>query len=375
MAENKEGFTPKQIDDARKARELYHIVGAPNIEKFKIMLRMNQIRNCPITTQDVDRAATIYGADVSTLKGKSTRRQPPKVVTDIVEIPPELIGRNHKIELCIDGMFVNGRGFMTSIDKSVRYRSAVRIESTSAKSLYEAIDKILRVYNSAGFIVVAIHADPEYTPIFDAVKDDLDVTMCYTAAQDHVPEAERNNCTIKERVRVGYHRLPYRKLPNAMVDALVFDSTRKLNFFPAKGGVSPYFSPEVLIHNTVVDYRQHCSTPFGSYVQALHEINPTNATKPRTIGCVFLRPNFGDHLSYELLNLKTGKKITRRKVTVIPITDEVVKKVRMLAKRDGMKPDLVFRKRKGDLVFDDAALIAGVEENTQDANAEDYFNL
>ena len=37
--------------------------------------------------------------------------------------------------------------------------------------------------------------------------------MNYTNAQEHVPQAERNNRTIKERIRAALHRLPYKKIP------------------------------------------------------------------------------------------------------------------------------------------------------------------
>jgi hypothetical protein len=40
------------------------------------------------------------------------------------------------------------------------------------------------------------------------VDNDLDVNMNFTNAQDHVPEAERKNRMIKERIRAAYHRLP-----------------------------------------------------------------------------------------------------------------------------------------------------------------------
>ena len=51
----------------------------------------------------------------------------------------------------------------------------------------------------------------------DQVQDDLDVVMNYTNASNHVPEAERNNRTIKERIRAAYHRLPYKAIPRVMI--------------------------------------------------------------------------------------------------------------------------------------------------------------
>ena len=87
---NKSFFTDRQIKEAKRARDLYHILGAPSVPSFKSMLRMNVIKNCPVTIKHVDVAAKIYGIDVSTLKGKSTRKRPPKVLSDTVDVPKEL---------------------------------------------------------------------------------------------------------------------------------------------------------------------------------------------------------------------------------------------------------------------------------------------
>jgi hypothetical protein len=48
-------------------------MGTPMIETFKTLVKMNAIRNCPVTTEDVNIAKKIFGADMSSLKGKLTR--------------------------------------------------------------------------------------------------------------------------------------------------------------------------------------------------------------------------------------------------------------------------------------------------------------
>jgi hypothetical protein len=53
-----------------------------------------------------------------------------------------------------------------------------------------------------------------------------------------------------------------------------------LNQFPAKGGVSPYFSPQAIVTGDILDYDKHLSIPFGQYVQANNEPNPTNTEAP-----------------------------------------------------------------------------------------------
>jgi hypothetical protein len=75
ISENREGYTQRQFDNAKQARKLYHIIGCPSIENFKAILRQNIIKNCPVTIEDVNIAERIFGPDIGTLKGKSTREK------------------------------------------------------------------------------------------------------------------------------------------------------------------------------------------------------------------------------------------------------------------------------------------------------------
>jgi hypothetical protein len=64
---------------------------------------------------------------------------------------------------------------------------------------------VLQLYNSPGFHIKPIHCNGEFRAMMDKVKDSLGVCMSFTNALDHVPEAERNNRTIKERVWAAHH--------------------------------------------------------------------------------------------------------------------------------------------------------------------------
>jgi hypothetical protein len=52
---------------------------------------MNAIRNCPVTTEDVNIAEKIFGPTKSNIKGKLTWQKSTPVREDTVEIPEELI--------------------------------------------------------------------------------------------------------------------------------------------------------------------------------------------------------------------------------------------------------------------------------------------
>jgi hypothetical protein len=76
VAENRKGYTLRQFERAKEARKLYHIVGTPTMNNLKPLLLMNVIQNCPVAVEDVNISEKIFGPDMSSLKGKSTRRKP-----------------------------------------------------------------------------------------------------------------------------------------------------------------------------------------------------------------------------------------------------------------------------------------------------------
>jgi hypothetical protein len=252
-------------------------------------------------------------------------------------------------------MYVNECGFMTTIDQTIRFRSAIPIDIRTDKECYRVLDMVLR-YNSAGFHIKTIHCDGEFRAIMEKVKDNLGVRTNFTNALDHVPEAERNNRTIKER---AYHRLPYEALPRTLIWYLVTTQASQLNLFPAKGGISLYFSLRTILGLPVLDYDKHCAVPFGAYVQANHETNQTNSNAARTLDAIYLRPAVNMQGGHELYDLNSNRVITRARVTQIPVTDVVIKAIEQIAEDQGFKT-LKFKNRKG-TIFHDADWIAGVD--------------
>ena len=145
--------------------------------------------------------------------------------------------------------------------------------------------------------------------------------MHYPQAGDHVPQAERLNSVIGERVRATYHDLPYRNLPEIMWKYLVMITTNSLNWFPAKGGVSKYYSPHMLLRQQQLNYNTNFVAPFGSFVQAYEERNPKNNNTPQTIDAIYLRPTSDRQRGHKVINLTTGQVVVRPRVMKIPITD------------------------------------------------------
>jgi hypothetical protein len=51
----------------------------PSTKDFLRIVARNQLPNCPITRDDILAAEDIFGPDIGSLKGKTTRRKPHRV--------------------------------------------------------------------------------------------------------------------------------------------------------------------------------------------------------------------------------------------------------------------------------------------------------
>ena len=138
----------------------------------------------------------------------------------------------------------------------------------SIESFSSILTKAPRLFNARGFTVKEIHCDREFKPSMDSVKGQMGIEMRYPLAGDHIPEAERLNRVIGERLQAIYHDLPYKNLPEVMWKYLTMIATDSLNWLLVKGGASKYYSPHTLLRQQQLDYTTDFVASFGSFVQA-----------------------------------------------------------------------------------------------------------
>ena len=125
----------------------------PTIDQLKAMVRMNMIRDSPVTLADVDLIEKVYGEDVPTIKGKTTRVAPTTVKFETIHIPRELRMAQSNVELCIDAMYVNKMPFLTTISRNIKFRTSGWVPDKTSKSYQEQLAKVLHLYKNAGFLL------------------------------------------------------------------------------------------------------------------------------------------------------------------------------------------------------------------------------
>ncbi len=155
------------------------------------------IKNCPVIPDAITNAHVIFGPDLPSLRGKPVRRTPAPVVSEYVSVPREVVEQNKIVTMAADVVFVDGTEFLLSLLRQIKFITAKHVATRTAKSLSKHLNltRVIQVFAQAGFIVCTNLLDGE----FKKVKDKLPSLICNTtAAKEHVSDAERTICTIKE---------------------------------------------------------------------------------------------------------------------------------------------------------------------------------
>ena len=99
-------------------------MGTPTESDLKAMIQMSIIKNNKVTTDDVNLATKAYGLDIGELKGKTEKIRTTTVVTNIVEIPEELMELYQDLTVLMDELTVNLLNFLSTISHELYYRTA-----------------------------------------------------------------------------------------------------------------------------------------------------------------------------------------------------------------------------------------------------------
>ncbi len=346
VEENKSKYTNRDYSRAKLARQIQTRVGRPELKDFLHYLDNNALPNSPIHRQDAINAHAIFGRDVNSLKGKTTKQQLKAIIGAVANNLPRTIMENYReITLCIDIMFVNNIPFFMSISKHIRFLTCELLENRKAPSLIQALQRIYGIYRKRGFKITNILGDGEFECTRGAVATDLQSELNICGKDEHVPDIERAICTTKERTRCTYNTTPIDHYPPLMVIQMVFLSVFWLNAFPHRLGISQTLSPRTIVTGLHIDYNTHCRIEFGQYVQT-HEKHD-NSMASRTVGALALRPTGNQQGGYFLYSLMSGKQLHRTHWTELPMPAEVKDRVHALARRARAHRGLTFTASDG----------------------------
>jgi hypothetical protein len=210
VSENKEGFTKRQTKIAELTRTLYKTLSYPFMKDFKWVIKINQIKDCPVTVQDIDVARKIWGKKIEALKGKTTRSESIPVARKYVKVPTELMKLHKEVFLTTYIFFVKNIPFFLTLSCKICFTPDNHLADRMVPQIFKAFKQMYQYYLQRGFHIKTVHADGEFSPLKPLIDSMPGGPMVNLAsANKHVPEIERRIRVVKEQCRATWHNLSW----------------------------------------------------------------------------------------------------------------------------------------------------------------------
>ena len=231
---NTQYISKRRLKRAQDVKRLQNALRMPSYKALKAIITMNVIKDNQISHDDINLAETIFGKSTGEIKGKTIRQNKKYEDTETINIPEERIYKNKNLELSIDTMYVNRLLFLTSLSRKLFYRTAQYIPSKNKKNFIKCMEEIITIFKFGEFNIKSIHCDQEFSHFLQDFANKNKIKLICAPSQAHVPCAERNILTIKERVRSLFHDLLYRGIPKTIMKYPILQTTATINYFPAQ---------------------------------------------------------------------------------------------------------------------------------------------
>lgn len=327
-------YTKREITGANKARDLLAKLGYPSVENAIAMLRDGS--GFDVTPYDFQVADAIWGPDIASLRGKTTKTKSMRPDTTI-GVP---ILQQQQV-VVVDIMFIDQVSTLIAVSYPLDLTLAVTLDRTvsgkssrSAENIKKALNIVISTLQSRNFVTSVIYSDGEGA--IGKIKMQLNsmgIEVDISGAGGHVARIERKIRTIKERVRAHISgRLPF-ALNILGLSMLILFCVSRLNYQHTStrpGGLTPR---EAFTGQRVAaekDFR----AAFGDSVIYTEPYTTSDMKSRIGQGIVYL-PTGNRTGSVKCLNVVTGAIVTRDTIKVVPTTTAIIKIMNDMAALDG----------------------------------------
>ena len=151
---------------------MLHVPGYPSVVNLKTTIKINVIWDNLVTKSNVKLMECLFGPDIPSIKGKTTRHHPHQLVNDMVCIPHELHDAECDLCLYIAIMYVNGMPFLTTISKNIKYCTTMWVADCTAPTITSLVESVLKIFQWASFHITEVCANCEFKPVLQVLQDD-----------------------------------------------------------------------------------------------------------------------------------------------------------------------------------------------------------
>jgi hypothetical protein len=131
---NMEGFTKREVEEAKATCKAQGMLGHPTDYEFLGMVCLIMIYNCSITKNAVKNDILIFGPDLAGVRGRTVRRPPKLVHINYVQVSRMILDWHQIVTLAVYCIFVNRIPFLVSVSRRLNLITAEHTPSQTAKT-------------------------------------------------------------------------------------------------------------------------------------------------------------------------------------------------------------------------------------------------
>jgi hypothetical protein len=321
---NESKYTVGEVKRARTAQQMIINSGYPSEKEAVHLVNDGNVRNVPVTAQDVRRAFDIYGRSAQAVRGKATKKKVSRASVD----ESMRDGRKSQI-MYTDIMNVRKQPYMLSLVEPLELILVSKLDGTKSEQCGKALQDQMNVIRGRGFVPVTAYLDPQpgFTPLvgqFPGVEIDI------SGAGDHLDKVDAKIRRVKETIRSVHASLPW-NLPDSRVQDLVKYAVTRLNMRRTFSKVSNV-APRVAFTGIRPNYKKEFELSFGEYVESYDITCKSNdAEQNRSQPCIAMYSAGNGNGSWVLLNIRTNNYVTRSTWEKMVTTDLVIARMNELA--------------------------------------------
>ena len=189
VRDNKKNVTNNNYLRALRAQELQVMVGCPSDKDLIKILKTSSLPNCPVMPRDVIIANKLFGPDIGTLKGKTTRRGPPIVDSPMSVDTTSMLEHYGEVTLCVDLMYVNKVPLLVTLSRNIKFGTMEAVADWKEATLLKCIKGVISLYQKARFKVTVTLMDGEFMPLCGGLAE-LGICLNETSRDEHVRDIE-----------------------------------------------------------------------------------------------------------------------------------------------------------------------------------------
>ena len=183
VEDNKKNFTNNDYLQAIRAWELQVTVRCPSDKDLIKILKASSLPSCPVTPQDVIIANKLFGPNIGTLKGKTTRRGPPIVESPIPIDITSILKYYGEVTFCVDLMYMNKVPLFVTLSGNIKFGMVEAVTDQKEATLLKFIGAVVTLYRKAGFKITTTVMDGEFVPLHGGLTE-LGVTLNETSRDE-----------------------------------------------------------------------------------------------------------------------------------------------------------------------------------------------